>query len=352
MAKDAMLAALNLEMPPVIPRTEFSAETHWPLVQAVTGLKVSHDSPSDVRFNASKAFIRAWDYSMIWNTNIGRDIFGEHITDMGHAVYADGGVDYREIGKPLIDDPEDVYSYNLFDVHGTPDVSAIVRRFNENYARQEANFPTCVNMVGIYETCISGILDILGWDMLLLAAGVDKEAFGQFVNHYASWIKYYFEALAECDAPVVMVHDDFVWANGGFLSPEFYREFVFPNYKKYFDPIKEAGKKILFTSDGNFTQYIDDVAKCGVDGFVLEPLTDMKVLAEKYGKTHVFIGNADTAKLLYGSREQIEEEVRRCIDIGHDCPGFVMAVGNHIPSNTPVDSCLWYNECVQKYSRR
>ena len=33
-------------------------------------------------------------------------------------------------------------------------------------------------------------------------------------------------------------------------------------------------------------------------------------------------------------------------------PGFVMAVGNHIPANTPVDNALWYNECYEKLSRR
>ena len=30
-------AALNLEMPPRVPRTEYSAETHWALLAAVTG---------------------------------------------------------------------------------------------------------------------------------------------------------------------------------------------------------------------------------------------------------------------------------------------------------------------------
>ena len=29
-------------------------------------------------------------------------------------------------------------------------------------------------MTGIYTTCMSGAIEILGWDMLLLAAGVDS----------------------------------------------------------------------------------------------------------------------------------------------------------------------------------
>ena len=60
----------------------------------------------------------------------------------------------------------------------------------------------------------------------------------------------------------------------------------------------------------------------------------------------------DTTVLLTGTKEDIEKEVLRCMDIGKKYPGFIMAVGNHIPPNTPVDNALWYNEFYEKYSRR
>ena len=59
----------------------------------------------------------------------------------------------------------------------------------------------------------------------------------------------------------------------------------------------------------------------------------MRYIAEKYGKTHAFIGNADTRILLSGTPEEIRAEVKRCMDIGKSGPGFVLAVGNHIPAN-------------------
>ena len=149
-----------------------------------------------------------------------------------------------------------------------------------------------------------------------------------------------------------MVHDDIVWTEGAFIHPDWYRKYVFPNFRKYFAPLIDSGKIILFTSDGNYTEFVDDIAACGVNGFVLEPLTDMQYIAEKYGKTHVFVGNADTRILLSGSREAIRQEVERCMRIGKQCPGFFMAVGNHIPPNTPVDSAVYYNEVYVELSRR
>ena len=109
---------------------------------------------------------------------------------------------------------------------------------------------------------------------------------------------------------------------------------------------------MIFTSDGNYTEFIDDIAACGFHGFVLEPTTDMAYIAAKYGKTHAFIGNADTRVLLLGDREDIRREVKRCMDIGKNCPGFFLAVGNHIPANTPVDNALWYNEFYEQMSKR
>jgi uroporphyrinogen-III decarboxylase len=84
----------------------------------------------------------------------------------------------------------------------------------------------------------------------------------------------------------------------------------------------------------------------------MEPTTDMAYIAEKYGKTHSITGNADTRVLLRGNKDDIRAEVKRCIDIGRNCPGFFMAVGNHIPANTPLDSALYYNECFEELRRR
>ena len=160
------------------------------------------------------------------------------------------------------------------------------------------------------------------------------------------------QALAEADVPCVMIHDDIVWTSGPFIHPDWYRKYLFPNYKKYFAPILESGKKLIYTSDGNYTQFIDDIAATGVNGFVLEPCTDMRYIAEKYGKTHAFIGNADTRVLLSGTPEEIRAEVKRCMDTGKSCPGFFLAVGNHIPANTPVENCLIYEEAYREMCRR
>lgn len=346
------MAALRLEMPPRVPRTEYSAERHWKLIEAVTGISVDEENSPQQQQEASSAFVKAWNYDFIWMILIHNKPLDKKRTRMGHAEYAAGGTDYdNEVSCPFAS-PEEVLKFDPYETYGPVDVKKAAADFEAHYKSQCELYPDAVNMTGIYITCMSGLIEMFGWDMMLLAAGVDMEKFGEVTNRYAKWIQQYFDALAMADVPVVMVHDDIVWTSGAFLPPAWYRKYLFPNYKRYFAPLHEAGKILMYTSDGNYTEFIDDIAQAGVSGFVMEPTTDMKYIAEKYGKTHSFIGNADTRILLDGTKEQIRAEVERCMAIGKYCPGFFMAVGNHIPANTPVENAMYYNEVYEELSKR
>lgn len=345
--------ALNLRMPARVPRTEYSTGLHHELLTAVTGIAVGERSSPELKARAIRAFHRKWNFDFHWNILTYRQPFERGpSTRMGHAEYMAGGVDRDDHVRCPFTDPEEVLRFNPADTYGLPDRVRLRQAFEQHYREACRADPDAVNMTGIYITCISGLIEIFGWDMLLLAMGTDGERCGQMTNRYAAWIQHWFDALAEADVPVVMVHDDIVWTSGPFVHPDWYRRYVFPNYRRLLAPLRDSGKRIAYTSDGNYTMFVDDIAAAGVHGFVMEPLTDMKRVAERYGKTHFFIGNADTRVLLSGSREQIRAEVERCMAIGKTYPGFFMAVGNHIPPNTPLENALYYNEVYEKMARR
>ena len=282
MSYDTGWAALNLQMPDRIPRTEYSlAEYHFPLIERITGLKVSDQSTGSEKLAARRAMREAWTFDLSWNTCIYSTEFGDCRTKMGHAVYSGSGSDYNSETSLLFENPEDALAFDPMEMLGPRDERELTRRFNENYARQREMLPNEVSMTGTYITLMSGLIDLFGWDTLLMAAGIDAEGFGEVANRYAAWMQFYMNALAESDAPCVMIHDDIVWTEGPFLHPEWYRKYIFPNYRKYFAPLIEAGKKILYTSDGTYTAFIGDLADAGVHGFVMEPTTDMALIAEK-----------------------------------------------------------------------
>ena len=345
-------AAVNLEMPRRVPRVEFDAERHWPLVKVVTGIDVNVNSSQQLKTRATRAFVRAWNYDIRLTPLIGDEELGDKRTSMGHAEYEAGGIDYDTHIHCPFNDPEEVLRFDPREMYGEKDKQELIRRFNQHYRSECDAYPDLVNMTGTYVTLFSGLIALFGWDLLLTAGGMEPRRFGELANRYAAWMQQYYDALAESETPLVYSHDDIVWTAGPVFHPDWYRKYIFPNYRKFYEPLIQSGKKIIFISDGNYTEFIDDIAAAGAHGFFFEPLTDLNYIVEHYGQTHIIIGNADTRALLFGTREDIRREVQRCLALGKNCPGYFMAVSNMIPANTPVENALYYNEVYEKLCRR
>ena len=163
-------AAIHLEMPPRVPRTEYSVSGHWDLISRVTGIPVRVDSPDEVKQKAQRLFVgpKHWNFDLFWATHIGGGELKACHTDMGHAEYAAGGVDRRDTIRCPFTDPEQVLTFDPLATYGRHDPAELRRRFEEHYTRNREANPDGVVMTGIYITVISGLIEIFGWDMLLL----------------------------------------------------------------------------------------------------------------------------------------------------------------------------------------
>ncbi len=353
MSYELGLAALNLEMTDTVPRTEYSAEAHWALIKKVTGIDTAI---IDNRPRASAVFQKAWEYSFKWCTCIS----GGHIsakgptTDLGHAVYmenAEGDSDYRDHVEVAYPDPEAALNLDIPAVYGGYERNEIINIFEDVYRRNCENCPESLNMAGVYINPVSGMLEIFGWDTFLMMMGLNLNKFNKVMESYCIWVEQFYRGFCESNVPVFMMHDDICWTSGPFADPDWYRTQIFPYYKKWIDMLKAAGKRVIFTSDGNYTCFFDDIVKCGAEMLVMEPCCDMAGFAKKYGKTHGFVGGVDV-RSLQGGKKDIYKEVQRAMDIGKKYPGYIFCTGNHIPPNVPVDNAVYYNDCYLKMRGR
>ncbi len=340
----------NLEFVDRVGRTEYC--DHPVLIKHITGF-----DPRDPEQAASayRKFFEWVPYDFLWFTNDGPFPWKSlgRTTDMGHAVYAEGGTDYRKPKPCPFKSVEEILNFDAVKEYGHFDIDGRAKYYKELIENTQNQYPDVLIPGGYYKTIVSGCIESFGWEMFLEAVGTDPERFGSYVlEGFFNLSMANFKAWSKVKPFAFICHDDMVWSNGAIFSPQWYRKFIFPRYKKLWEVLKEKGIKILFCSDGNFTQFVDDIAEAGSDGFIFEPLTDLKYIEKKYGKTHIIVGNADCRILTYGSRQDIENEVKRCMKLGLDCPGFVMAVGNHIPPNVPIDNALYYFDAVRKYGKR
>jgi hypothetical protein len=346
-------AAINLEMPEIIPRYESGvAEYHWRLVKEVTGIDINVDSPEDKKLMAASSLIKNWDYGIYLASIIQNKEFGSISTNMGHSVYAEKGRDFDNRIYCPFETVEDVFNFDPWDAYGEKNKTKLINRFNCHYRELCDLYPDTVNTTGIYITLMTGMIYIFGWDLLLTAIGVNSNRFGEVITRYADWMQQYYDALAESEAEVVYSHDDIVWTEGPFLDPEWYTKYIFPNYEKFWAPLKKNNKKIIYVGDGNYTKLACDIAACGNSGFWFEIFTDLEYMVDKFGDSHVIIGNADSRILTFGSKEDIRLEVERCLGIGKKCPGYFMCFSGGIPPNVPVENAIFYNEVYKELRQR
>lgn len=336
MSYDIGMAAMRLQPAERIAHTEY--HSNYALIRAVTGKDPREDG------SAWRDFNEAWQLDFLWSTNDGPVGWGERgrVTDMGHAEFLEGGIDRRDTVACPFRSVDEVLAFDAVKEYGLPDFDELVRYYEQSYQSGQRANPNQVLTAGYYKTIVSGAIEAFGWDMLL-AAAADRGRFARVLDSIFELAMHHFRAWARTSAPVFIDHDDFVWTAGPFMHPSFYRAEIIPRYRRLWEVLHEAGKIVLFCSDGNWTVFIDDIAAAGADGFIFEPMTDLDYAVERYGQTHVIVSSkVDCRTLTFGGKEDIRAEVDATLPLARACPGFVFAVGNHIPSNVPVDNALFY----------
>ncbi len=301
-----------------------------------------------------RKFEDALEMDFIWSVHDGPVPWGERgrVTDMGHSEFVENGADKRPPKVCPFADPEQVLEFDAVKEYGLPEFDALVSFYENYYRESQAAFSNQVFTGGYYKTIVSGAIEAFGWDMLLTAAA-DQERFERVLDSIFRLSLHYYKAWAKTSIEVFISHDDMVWTEGAFMDPAFYRRVIFPRYAELWSVLKRAGKKVLFCSDGNFGEFVDDIAKAGADGFIFEPMTPLEPVVAAYGKTH-FIASSkvDCRTLTFGTQAEIRAEVDATLALAFDCPGFMCAVGNHIPSNVPIENALFYlNYLESKWNR-
>jgi hypothetical protein len=291
-------------------------------------------------------FSEAWELDLLWSTNDGPYAWGKlgRVTDMGHAVFLRDGRDKRPAQPCPFRSVQEALAFDAVREYGLTDHDTLVAFYQDRWQRAQHRNPDQVFTAGYYRTIVSGAIEVFGWDMLLEAAAYRHE-FERVLDSIFRLSLHHFKAWARTSAPVFICHDDMVWSAGPFMHPQFYRDVVFPRYRQLWQVLRDAGKKVLYCSDGTWTEFVDDIADAGADGFIFEPTTDFDYIVSRHGGKKVIVGSkVDCRTLTFGTKDQIKAEIDATLDVARDLPGFMFAVGNHIPSNVPLDNALFYHD--------
>ena len=153
----------------------------------------------------------------------------------------------------------------------------------------------------------------------------------------------------------VLFWEDMAYKTGALVSPEMYRKYCFPFYRKVMDKVRTAGVPVvMLDSDGNIDELIPLWLDLGIG--VMHPMEvaagmDVRHYRKKYGRRIGFHGGIDK-RALAGTREQIRAEVLPKLECCFEDGGFIPACDHAIPPDVSLDNYRYYRDLVNETARK
>lgn len=172
---------------------------------------------------------------------------------------------------------------------------------------------------------------------------VVEAATDKILNFYLDANRLFFEA-AKGQEGIFFFGNDFGSQLDLLISPEDFRRFVLPGFKKLINLAHSFGRKTLLHSCGSIFKVIPWLIDAGMDG--LHPLQakaegmDAANLARNFKGKVAFVGGIDTQHLLiHATPSQIKDEVRRLRDLLG--PNWIVSPSHEaILPNVPLENVI------------
>jgi len=199
------------------------------------------------------------------------------------------------------------------------------------------------------------LLDLLGYENALMSLIENPEKCKQILQHFTNGISTL--ASEMCDKQIDAIKISSPFAGAGFISPEFYKEFVLPYESQIISAIKSKGKFAYLHTCGAINDRLELMIESGTSGLECldpRPLGDVDLAdAKRRLGFKVFIkGNIDSVNtLLFGSPKSVIVDVIDIISIGKTNGGFILSTACSIAPKVPAENVKLLKDLAEKFGR-
>jgi uroporphyrinogen decarboxylase len=141
-------------------------------------------------------------------------------------------------------------------------------------------------------------------------------------------------------------------ASCSLISPKIYREFIRPYHQELSGYFRAKKVYVSLHICGFIDPVLRDVVDVGLSPLSIDSPTSLEktvVLCKERRAT--VMGNVRTGLFHSGTKEAMEQDIRRCIDTAAGHSHFILASGCEIPRNSTVDRIDHYFEYARDYGR-
>ena len=193
----------------------------------------------------------------------------------------------------------------------------------------------------------SGVLEnvmwLLGYEGISYLLADDRQLVADMFDSVGSRLVEYNARQADFDSVgAVVMGEDMGFKTGTLLSPDIYRELLFPWHKRLVEAVHERGKPIILHSCGNLGEVMGDIIACRWDARhsfedAIEPVWAAK---EKYGSEISLLGGFDMDKISRMTIAEVRAHTRVLMERCAPGGGWCLGTGNTVANYIPVDNFL------------
>ncbi len=204
--------------------------------------------------------------------------------------------------------------------------------------------------------CIDGLRGTLGLEMLSLAMYDAPQHVSRLLEAYCEGQRIKAQVYADHKLSFAyQVSCDIAYKGSLMYSPDFLRREVIPRFRREIEPVKQAGIKVVFHSDGDVTEILDDLVDAGIDALNPVEVTagmDIAALKKRYGRNLTYVGNVNAGILTFGTEAEVAEDVKRVIRQAGEGGGlFIDSSAGEIYPDYPLENVIAMCDAVRRFGQ-
>ncbi len=224
-----------------------------------------------------------------------------------------------------------------------------VREYRQAIDRSGTKIGLCILFSAFFQTLYEFVI---GLEDTMKMVSQDRDFLEELLEVSTQWCVKMCAAAVKNGVDFIWPADDVAFKTGLFLPPALMREIWAGRLARICAPAVNAGKPVMFHSDGKVDELVPMLLEAGVD--CVHPMDpygcDYREMKRKFGRSVCLAGNIDIEfPLAHGTPADVDKDVKEHMEVLKQGGGYVCGSSHSIVNYVPHDNFIAMLNAIHRY---